>query len=396
MNWNTKQKRIISDAVYTIKHSSNQVYEFGGHAGTGKSTVINQIAIETGIPKNRIAAMSYIGQAALIMRSKGFLNAKTIHSWCFEVVEGVRKDEYGNVVINQYFNAPELGIMFVPVDLTDIDLIILDEGYTTPYKFKELLLSKGKPILVSGDPGQLPPVGDKPAFLTNPDIPVLDEIMRQDAGNTILYLAERARKGLPISCGLHGNVLVIEEKDLTDDMLINACITICGKNATKDMINYRIRKQLGYHSRTPQYGEKIICRKNNWGLNIDGISLANGLIGTVLNPYSPLEFDGDTFCIDFKPDLFPAIFKELRCDYKYFTASTADKKILKNDRYSRGDKFDWAYAITAHLAQGAQYPFGIYFEEYMGSAIQNNINYVGVTRFVDYMIYVKPNRRLFY
>lgn len=396
MQWNKKQNIVINDAYNHIHNSSKQVYEFGGWAGTGKSTVMNEIALRSNIPFHRIAAMSYIGQAAIVMRSKGFLNAKTIHSWCFDVVQGVKRDKEGNVIVDTYFNAPELGITFKPKDLDDIDVIFLDEGYTTPLKLKSTIESKGKKMIVSGDPGQLPPVGDQPAYLCNNDFPILDEIMRQAPGNNILYIAERARKGLPIHCGLYGNVLVIEEKDLTDAMLANACITICGKNETKDKINARVRHYRGYRSQTPNVGEKIICRKNNWFTDVDGISLANGLIGTVTNQYSPLEFDGKTFMIDFKPDLFPAVFSQVKCDYNYFVAPTHLKKELKNDKYAQGDKFDWAYAITAHLSQGAQYSYGIYFEEYLRGDIQNNINYVGTTRFVDWLIYVKPNRKSFF
>ena len=56
------------------------------------------------------------------------------------------------------------------------------------------LLAFGKPILVLGDPGQLPPIHGEGAF-TNvaPDV-MLDEIHRQAEGSAILRLPSRARR----------------------------------------------------------------------------------------------------------------------------------------------------------------------------------------------------------
>ena len=72
IEYNKGQRRIIDDAKNFYRHSSNQVYEFGGYAGTGKSVVLNAIKEEFGFQDQEIAAMSYIGQAAIVMRMKGF------------------------------------------------------------------------------------------------------------------------------------------------------------------------------------------------------------------------------------------------------------------------------------------------------------------------------------
>ena len=61
---------------------------------------------------------------------------------------------------------------------------------------------------------------------------------------------------------------------------------------------------------------------------------------------------------------------------------------IKNSPYSVGERFEFAYAITTHLSQGAQYPSGIYIHEYLGKDIQKNLDYTGVTRFKKFLIYV--------
>ncbi len=395
MIFNKKQQQIIHDALFHIKYGSEQIYEFGGLAGTGKSVTINAIIDQCGIPKHKIAPMSYIGQAAIVMRSKGLINARTIHSWLFTAELGILKDKDNNPIIDPYYNTPKIGVVFKPRDLSDIDLFVIDEAYTVPMNLKKEIESRGKKIIATGDPGQLPPVKDKPAYLTNPNVPVLDEIMRQDSNSSIIYLADRARRNLPLSCGFYGNVLIIEEDDLTDDLIVNSPIVICGKNKTRDYYNKRIRSLRGYKGSIPQYGEKIICRKNNWLLDMNGISLANGLIGTVASSPDPYKFDGKSFTLDFVPDMFPYIFNDLHCDYEYFIADADRKPMLKNNRYNDGEKFEFAYAITTHLSQGAEFPYGIYIEEYMGD-IQKNLNYVGITRFSKGLIYVKKKPKKYF
>ena len=221
--------------------------------------------------------------------------------------------------------------------------------------------------------------------------------MRQAEGSALLYLAERARKGLPIHEGFYGDVLVINEDDLTDQMIANSDIVISAKNATRDYINNRVRRDiLGIKTDLPAYGERMVCRKNNWNIELDGINLTNGLIGTVMNHPGVGGFDGKTYKIDFKPTLLDSYYPSLSCDYEYLIANHKQKQMLKNNRYNVGEKLEFAYCITCHMSQGAQFNNGIYLEEFMGKDIQNNLNYVGITRFSNSMIYVKKKRKKYY
>ena len=65
------------------------------------------------------------------------------------------------------------------------------------------LLAFGKPILVLGDPGQLPPIKGDGAFTSDaPDV-MLTEIHRQAGESAIIRLATMARQGQPIPYGEH-------------------------------------------------------------------------------------------------------------------------------------------------------------------------------------------------
>lgn len=394
--FNDEQVKVINNGINHIKHNKKQVYQFSGKAGTGKTEVLNMIIKESGIDRQRIAPMAYMGQAATVMRTRGLYNAKTIHSWKYKLIEQVITDENGNPIMDTIFNKPKVKLSFVPVDLEDIDLIIIDEGYTVPRHMKREIEKQGIPIIVCGDANQLPPVGNEPAYLVDGDIDFLTQIVRQDSGSAIPYIADMILEGRPISCGMYGNVLVIEDRDLTDDMILRSNVLLCGTNKTRDHYNNYIRDNiLHIESDLPIYGEHVICRKNNWLLESDGISLTNGLVGVVTSPPSIDTFDGDRFYMDFKPNLLDTSFKTLGCDYKYYKANHQDRQIIKASPYSIGEKFELAYASTTHLSQGSQYSCGIYIQEYLQKNIQRNLNYTAVTRFKDFLIYVIPTKKYF-
>lgn len=397
MELTPKQQKIVNEAVNWYKNSSDQIFQFAGNPGTGKSVVMNEIIKAIGIDKNRVAPMAYVGAAAINMKLKGLSNAKTIHSWIYEVVEVPIIDEFGRPVINKYFNRPETRLQYILRQLPQIDLIAIDEGGTVPLRMRKDILSLGKKVLVAGDLDQLPPVGDEPAFLADGRVFVLDEIMRQASGSAIVYLCQRAKKGLPIHVGMYGDVLVLEEKDfmpIAHKVLPAAGVVLCAKNETRQKYTNFIRYDI-LHKKSilPEYGEKLICRKNNWRMEAGGINLTNGLTGRIMNQPDVSGFDGKCFRIDFMPDLSPVPFMDIPVDYEFFSNSSK-KQDHKKFRFYAGEAFEFGYVETVHVAQGSQWKSGVYFEEYMPS---NNaqLNYTALSRFSSQCIYVKKNRKYY-
>ena len=84
-------------------------------------------------------------------------------------------------------------------------------------------------------------------------------------------------------------------------------------------------------------------------------------------------------------------------DYKYINAPYEERNTLKESKFSvfTGEKFEYAYALTTHLSQGSEYPCGIYYEEFLRSNIQNQLNYTGITRMKEFLIYVKKSKKIF-
>lgn len=413
MELNPDQENTVNAAINWFKGRSSQVFEIAGKAGTGKSVVLNEIVRRLGLQPHQYLAAAYTGAAAIVMRMKGFPTARSLHSTFYHFEKRKKLDvELSTPFMNTKFNVPQEEWVFVPIPYGAIPkavkLIIIDEGYMVPYNMRNAILKHGIKVLVAGDPNQLPPIKDGPAFLTGSGIHVLSQIMRQNLNNPILYLAERALNNEPIHCGIYGNsALVIEDTDLTNEMVLSIGNIICGTNKTRDMFNSTIRNMIGKVSEVPEFGDRVICRENDWDIENESIALANGLQGFIVSPITPDRFhdprnpnkgnkgQNGTFKMDFLPDLLQFPFRGLDVNYQYIVSDYYRRRQIKADKFTEGELFEYAYAITTHLSQGSEYPAGIYYEEFLRPEIQKSLIYTGITRFKEKMIYVKKTKKYY-
>lgn len=395
---NDGQYKIYKEALEWFKSpSSEQVFEIDGLAGTGKSVLIAEILKGLNLRHDQYMPMAYTGQASIVMRSKGFPNARSIHSSLYEVVETLDRDD-----INSVFGKPKKKKMFRKKLFLEpqIKLFFIDEAYMVPDFMVRDILSFGIKVIVCGDAHQLPPIGGRPAFLTKPTTHHLTQLMRQSEDDPIIYLANRAINGRPIHCGSYGDsVMVISDRDFFPQMLGYADVVITGTNRIREMFNQFVRYYKGYTSIYPYFGERLICRDNNWNRQREGIALANGLTGYCIKPAEMVENKKPVFKIDFKPDMITSVFDNIEINKEYFTAPL-DKRLEFKDSFEarqflQGELFEYAYAITTHLSQGGEYDKGIYVEEFLKPQIQKQLLYTGITRFKKSLIILKKNSSKF-
>jgi exodeoxyribonuclease-5 len=393
---NDDQERILKEATHWFFNESEQVFQIAGAAGTGKTFLIYEILKAFDLNESQYMAMAYTGQASIVMRTRGFLSAKSIHSSLYELIEVSDQDN-----ISRAFNLPTKKKVFRKrLNLPkEIRLLFIDEAYMVPKRMVQDILSFGIKVIVCGDPNQLPPIGDDPGFLVSGNIHRLTKLMRQAEQSPIVYIANRIINNQPIHCGLYGNqVLVITDDDLIPEMFTSfAQCVCCGTNKTRETLNSNIRSLLGFRGQLPNVGERVICRQNNWDETLLGISLCNGLSGTVVSPPDISKYDGKIFNMDFKPDLINDYFRQLECNIDYFLAPYEIKQEMKNMNkdWITGEFFEFAYCLTTHLCQGSEYKTGIYIEEYIRPQIQKALNYTGITRFKEGIIYVKKKNKYF-
>ena len=72
------------------------------------------------------------------------------------------------------------------------------------------------------------------------------------------------------------------------------------------------------------------------------------------------------------------------------TSNYKVRESVRQNRYAKGNMFEFGYAITTYLSQGGQWSKVIYIEEYMKGDIQKAMNLVGASRADTSLIYVKP------
>ena len=155
-----EQEDIVNQAVHWFKYESSLVFEISGRAGTGKSVTIYEILKRLKLDSKNYMAMAYTGQASIIMRTRGFTNARSIHSGLYEVIE-----EDIDPKISKRFGLPIITRKrFRKRKFLDpeIKLIFIDEGYMVPKKMVNDILSFGIKVIVCGDYNQLPPINDEP------------------------------------------------------------------------------------------------------------------------------------------------------------------------------------------------------------------------------------------
>src|SRR5919112_4463044 len=160
MNLSPQQDDALKAVSRWLRTGRPQVFRLFGYAGSGKTTLARRIAEEAG---GEVLFAAFTGKAAQVMRNKGCANARTIHSLIYRPRGEKAEKETGELQPAFSLNRAS------PV--AKAKLIVVDECSMVDQALGHDLLSFATPVLVLGDPGQLPPVrGD--GFFTGglPDV----------------------------------------------------------------------------------------------------------------------------------------------------------------------------------------------------------------------------------
>lgn len=364
-----------------------QIFVLCGYAGTGKTYLIDHAVRALGLTPGKSAVfVAPTGKAASVLLRSG-TPAGTVHSLIYTREEDIDVDENGEVISERFLRF----VRKEKID-SDIKLIVVDETSMVSDEVLRDLLSFGVKCLFSGDPAQLPPVGGTNTLLSMP-CASLTRIVRQEEGNPIVRLASMARAGKILPFGNYGeSVSVLPKNSLTPAarrrLLLEADQVIVGTNRTRENLNREVRAYLGISASAvlPVEGEKLICTLNNWSKKIDErgeFHLVNGIIGVCRNVEEGEDGLGK---LDFKADFLEkqvedlpfdtGIFREGRYYHGYgdkacFLQNGAlvhenSHEMLRMFKVKREDtvcRFEFAYAVTCHKAQGSEYDFVVVFDE---------------------------------
>lgn len=396
-------KAAVEEWFLTDPDERAPIFRLFGYAGTGKTTTIRATLADLDLTLGAdVFFGAFTGKAAMVMRLAG-LPARTIHSLIYKPVMPIKKEcdeiaERWNAEqdpeekkrLRQELNVAQK-VRYVLKD-NDEDselyyarLLVLDECSMVNDDMLRDLQTFNVPLLVLGDPGQLPPIDGEGALTREKPNIQLTEIHRQASGNPIIDYATRARNGIYIPYMSHGASGHVSKDDLSDEQILEFDQIITGKNDTRKRLNQNIRKLKGFTTPYPEVGDKLICLKND--MDVPGGGLFNGMICFVLEVGMELdtsieitisrEIDG--------PETPPIKVRALRAHFDaYF-----DKEAINNVRWwdrLGANEFDFGYAITVHKAQGSQWNKVLMFDDKFfvwDRANRRRWLYTGVTRAIE-------------
>jgi len=372
MDWSPQQdaalekvRRWLSAESWLDGGSKNQIFRLFGYAGTGKTPLAMTIA---DMVQGEVLFSAFTGKAALVMRKKGCWNASTIHSLIYKPRREKRDGDEDDGVPAWQIN-PESAVKYA-------SLVIVDECSMVGEELARDLLSFNTPVLVLGDPAQLPPVAGAGFFTdAEPDV-MLTEIHRQAAENPIVRIATLIRTGGTLVVGNHvgptkgTGVSIITRDRLQRKSEMGAGQILCGKNDTRVTINRRIRKGLmddGLLPRgddTPVEGDRVICLKNkrDRGLLNGGMWEVKEILDRMPEAKKPGRRDVSFLELDSQDDMGISHVKVPHA-FWFWNNRPNDLRLPSGLSRQNHDEFDYAYAVTCHKSQGSQWDKVLVFDE---------------------------------
>ncbi len=375
MEFSPQQDAALKAVAGWLKTGKPQIFRLFGYAGTGKTTLARHFAEHV---DGQVQFAAFTGKAAQVLRSKGATNARTIHSLIYRPrgEEAVSDETTGKTSMSPTFSLNRQS------PIARAKLVVVDECSMVDEQLGRDLMTFGTPILVLGDPAQLPPISGGGFFTEHePDV-LLTEIHRQARDNPIIRLALDVREGREFMKGDFGTAQVIGREEVNQDLVLAADQVLVGTNRTRRRYNARLRELKGFEGPLPMAGDKLVCLRND-----PAKGLLNGSLWKVMTAsretvkpginllVSPEEDDPDRGVAKIK--LLKAAFEDPEADIAW-------------QQKKRFDDFDFGYALTVHKAQGSQWDNVVLFDEsYAFRDTRERWLYTAITRAAERLTIVR-------
>jgi len=388
MNFSPQQSEALDAVGRWLAAGDRPWFYLAGYAGTGKTTIARHLAEGAG----RVIFAAFTGKAAHVMRRAGCADASTIHSLIYHVAEHGRwrldclidaaQEEQKKDVPDPELLADldaeireerkRVGRPIFELNpdsrIRDADLLVIDECSMVDERVANDLLSFEVPILVLGDPAQLPPVYGAGFFTRREPDAFLSEIHRQAADNPIIHMATIVREGGSLARGEYGSSRVVAPGDFDPLTVGPETQILVGKNETRRRANAARRRRMGFLAELPEAGERLVCLRN-----IHDVGLLNGAIWGVVHRGAACS---DFVELTIEDDLGRLTIPVHRAPF--------EGREIEHFLRREAAEFDYGYALTVHKAQGSQWPEVVVVDEAgVFRAEANRWRYTSLTRAIE-------------
>jgi exodeoxyribonuclease-5 len=338
------------------RNNTPPVFRLFGYAGTGKTTLAKHIA--AGVD-GKVLFAAFTGKAASVMRQKGCTGASTIHSLIYRARESGEETPSFDL----WHDSPA----------AKARLIVIDECSMVDAELGRDLLSFGSPVLVLGDPAQLPPIQGGGFFTDQAPDAMLTEVHRQALGDPIVQLSMEVRAGHPLTPIRHDLTEVVRRADFDPARALETDQILVGRNVTRRAYNARLRERRGLDGALPVAGDKLVCLRNNrrkglfngglWVVKKRGVR-KSGVLSLRLLPED--ETVSRALPVSVRPECFTGGIEQMEWPVR-----------------KRYEEFDYGYVLTVHKAQGSQWDDVVLFDEsFAFPDTRERWLYTGITRAV--------------
>jgi exodeoxyribonuclease-5 len=414
-DWSPQQQSALTQVDVWLANRESPIFRLFGFAGTGKSTLAKYIGALENERGGYVQYASFTGKAAVVMKRKGCANARTLHSVIYSSheksqnelsrLQGVLseanrrnaptgelydvmlaiKNEEDSLKQPGFSLKPKSSALAIWGDEEDsrpvhtISLFVIDECSMVDERLGKDLMSFNIPIIVLGDPAQLPPVAGQGFFTKASPDALLTEIHRQALGSPIIDMANQVRQGNNLHLGQFGGGCgVVTPGELKAEDWLAADQILVGRNLTRKAFNGRCRQLKGFDDILPMPGEKLVCLRNAREEGLLNGSLWECLSAEDINPISDSfkirvrSLDGDGAEVE----TLAHKCHFLNVEMPAFTRMDANE-------------FDYGYALTVHKAQGSQWDNVLLMDEWNQRDTRQQWLYTGITRAAERITVVR-------
>ncbi|NBV07553.1 MAG: ATP-dependent endonuclease [Flavobacteriia bacterium] len=437
MKFTTDQIRALElFKTFHLDENTKKCLILQGYAGTGKTTLISYIVQYFQREKKKVRLMAPTGRAAKVMSNYAQFPASTIHKQIYFV-----GNEFGGGGLVKAKNMYKDTLFIV-----DESSMIGAEESTSEFNLLEDLMNfvftgDGCYLMLVGDPGQLPPVGqeDSPAlqeaYLNHhfPSIQVyfhrLTQVVRQAEASQITlnatYIRNLTNYQTPYFIETGKEVKRIQGGELLECMEVelshgsDSFIILTMSNKRANLWNQQIRNRLFLYEEELVRGEDLMVVKNNyhWAAETKMGFIANGEIVRVVKVIrhehlyemdfirariafqheDGLELDvilfKDALLTDapsIDRNVLKKLFYEIEKDFLHEKSKKKRYQQILKSPYFNALQVKYAQAVTAHKSQGGQWES--VFVDY--GFIPENMDKAGYLRWL-YTCITRAKKRLY-